>query len=91
MYTVGKGKQWIFGMRCHIGVDASSCLVHYVESTAANVHELNTAAIRLHGDERLLYGDAGPIGNRCAEAVGFEKRGDLHVCEAEFRIVMKPG
>ena len=58
-------------------------LFHSVESTAANVHELNTAADRLHGDERLIYGDAGHI--------GIEKRGDFQDCEAEFRIAMKPG
>jgi transposase, IS5 family len=83
MHSVAKGKQWFFGMRCHIGVDAASGLVHSVESTAANVHELNTAAERLHGDERLIYGDAGHI--------GIEKRNDFQDCEAEFRIAMKPG
>ena len=46
MHSVAKGKQWFFGMRCHIGVDAASGLVHSVVSTAANVHELNTAADR---------------------------------------------
>jgi IS5 family transposase len=55
------------------------------------VHELNTAADRLHGDERLVYGDAGHIGNRCAEAVGYEKREDIQDCQAGFRIAMKPG
>ena len=51
MHSVAKGKQWFhcfaesfaFEMRCHIGVDASSGLVHSVVYTAANVHELNTA------------------------------------------------
>jgi IS5 family transposase len=38
-----------------------------------------------------MYGDAGHIGNRCAEAVGYEKRNDFQDCEAEFRIAMKPG
>ena len=64
MHSVAKGKQWFhcftegfaYGMRCHIGVDAASGLVHSVVSTAANMHELNTAADRLHGDERLIYG-----------------------------------
>jgi IS5 family transposase len=80
MHSVAKGKQWFFGMRCHIGVDAASGLVHSVESTATNVHELNTAADRLHRDKRLIYGDAGHIGNRCAEAVGYEKRDDVQDC-----------
>ena len=47
------------------------------------MHELNTAAARLHGDERLIYGDAGHI--------GIEKRDDFQDCQAEFRIAMKPG
>ena len=91
MHSMAKGKQWSFGTRCHIGVDAASGLVHSVKSTAANVHELNTAAGRLDGDERLIYGDAGHIGNSCAEAAGYEKRDDFQDCQAEFRIAMKPG
>ncbi len=35
MHSVAKGNQWFFGMRCHIGVDAASGLVHSVVSTAA--------------------------------------------------------
>jgi IS5 family transposase len=83
MHSVAKGNQWFFGMRCHIGVDAASGLVHSVVSTAANVHELNTAADRVHGEERVIYGDAGHI--------GIEKRDAFKDCEAEMRIAMKPG
>jgi len=83
MHSVAKGNQWFFGMRCHIGVDAASGLVHSVVSTAANVHELNTAADRLHGEERLIYGDAGHI--------GIEKREEFRNCDAKFRVAMKPG
>jgi IS5 family transposase len=83
MHSVAKGNQWFFGMRCHIGVDAASGLVHSVVSTAANVHELNTAADRLHGEERLIYGDAGHI--------GIEKREEFRNCVAKFRVAMKPG
>jgi Transposase and inactivated derivatives, IS5 family len=83
MHSVAKGKQWFIVKRCLIGVDAASGLVHSVESTAANVHKLNTAAEKLHGDERFIYGDAGPI--------GIEKRGDIQDCDAEFWIAMKPG
>nr|WP_259735226.1 transposase [Synechococcus sp. CS-1329] len=70
-------------MRCHIGVDSTSGLVHSVVSTAANIHELNTAADRVHGEERVIYGDAGHI--------GIEKRDAFKDCEAEMRIAMKPG
>ena len=83
MHSVAKGNQWFFGMRCHIGVDAASGLVHSVVSTAANVHELNTAADRVHGEERVIYGDSGHI--------GIEKREAFKDCEAEMRIAIKPG
>ncbi|WP_231597126.1 IS5 family transposase [Synechococcus sp. CBW1004] len=83
MHSVAKGNQWFFGMRCHIGVDAASGLVHSVVSTAANVHELNTAPDRVHGEERVIYGDSGHI--------GIEKREAFKDCEAEMRIAMKPG
>ena len=65
--------------------------MHSVVSTAANVHELNTATDRLHGDEAIIYGDAGHIGKRYAEAGGYEKREEFQGSEAEFRIAMKPG
>ena len=60
MHSVAKGKQWYFGMRCHIGVDAASGLVHSVVSTAANVHELNTDAERLRGEGRVPLRGVNP-------------------------------
>ncbi len=83
MHSVAKGNQWFLGMRCHIGVDAASGLVHSVVSTAANVHELNTAADRVHAEERVIYGESGHI--------GIEKREAFKDCDAEMRIAMKPG
>jgi IS5 family transposase len=99
MHSVAKGNQWFhccaegfaYGMRCHIGVDVASGLVHSVESTAANVHELNTAADRLHGDERLIYGVAAGFCEAVTGHIGIEKRGEFQDCVAEFRIAMKPG
>jgi IS5 family transposase len=82
MQSVAKGNQRFLGMRCHIGVDADSGLVHSVVSTAANVHELNSAADRIHGKDRVIYGDAGHI--------GMEKRDAFKDCKAEMRIAMKP-
>jgi IS5 family transposase len=35
-----KGNQWYFGMKCHIGVDADSGLVHTVRGTAGNVADV---------------------------------------------------
>jgi len=52
-------------------------------SRAANVHELNRAAERVHGEERVIHGDAGHI--------GIEKRDAFKDCGAEMRIAIKPG
>jgi IS5 family transposase len=63
-----KGNQWYLGMKVHIGVDCESALIHSVETTAANVHDLTPAANvhdltpaadLLHGEETDVYADAG--------------------------------
>lgn len=43
----------------HLGVDSENGLIHSVETTAANVHDLSPAAELLHGEETVVYGDAG--------------------------------
>lgn len=83
MHSVAKGNQWYFEMRCHIGVDSASGLVHSVVGTAANVYELNTAAERLHGEEKVVYGNSGHL--------GIEKRQEFEDNLCQFRIVMRPG
>ena len=40
MHQTKKGNQWYFGMKCHIGVDAESGLVHTVVGTSANVNDV---------------------------------------------------
>lgn len=35
-----KGNAWHFGYKAHIGVDSGSGLVHHLETTAANVHDV---------------------------------------------------
>jgi IS5 family transposase len=59
MHQSKKGKQWYFGMKAHIGVDADSGLVHTVIGTAGNVSDVSQAHALLHGDEAVAYGDAG--------------------------------
>ena len=46
-------------MKVHIGVDKDIGLIHSVEITAANVHDLIPAADLLHGKLRVVYADAG--------------------------------
>ena len=47
--TAQKGKQWYFGMKAHIGVDAESGLVHTLVATSANVADVTQAGALLHG------------------------------------------
>ena len=46
-------------MKAHVGVDQSSGLIHSVTTTGANVHDVTMAAELLHGEESVVYGDAG--------------------------------
>ncbi len=59
MHQSKKGNDWHFGMKAHIGVDATSGLVHTVVGTAGNVADVTQAHALLHGDEIAALGDAG--------------------------------
>ena len=56
---VKKGSTWHFGYKAHIGVDKDSGLVHTVEATAANVHDVAEVPKLLTGEEEAVYGDSG--------------------------------
>jgi transposase, IS5 family len=83
MHQTCKGKQWHFGMKVHIGVDKDTGLIHSVETTPANVHDLTPAADLLHGEEVVVYADAG--------YQGIEKREEMEGKAANFRVAMRPG
>jgi len=83
MHQTKKGNQWYFGMKVHIGVDKDSGLIHSVETTAANVHDLTPAADLLHGEETVVYADAG--------YQGIEKRPEMKGRGIGFRVAMRPG
>jgi len=70
-------------MKVHVGVDKDSGLIYSVVTTAANVHDLTPAAELLHGDEEVVYGDAG--------YQGIAKRPEMAGNSAEFRVAMRPG
>ncbi len=40
MHQTKKGNEWKFGMKCNIGVDSGSGLVHSITATSANVHDI---------------------------------------------------
>jgi len=83
MHQTKKGNQWYFGMKVHIGVDAASGLIHSVQTTSANVHDLTPAPELLHGEETLVYADAG--------YQGIDKRQGMEGKPIEFRVAMRPG
>jgi IS5 family transposase len=83
MHQTKKGNQWYFGMKVHIGVDAASGLIHSVQTTSANVHDLTPAPELLHGEETLVYADAG--------YQGIDKRQEMEGKPIEFRVAMRPG
>ena len=83
MHQTKKGNQWYFGMKVHIGVDKDTGLIHSVETTAANVHDLTPAADLLHGEETVVYADAG--------YQGIEKRAEMEGRGIGFRVAMRPG
>ncbi len=66
-----------------VSVDKDYGLIHSVETTSANVHEITRAAQLFHGDEEVVYGDAGYQGN--------EKRAELASKSITFMVATRPG
>ena len=82
MHQTKKGRQWYFGMKAHIGVDAQSGLVHTLIGTAAHVSDVTQAQALLHGDETEAFGDAG--------YQGVEKRDENLECPVTWHIALRP-
>ena len=81
MHQTKKGNQWHFGMKAHIGVDADSGLVHTVIGTAANVNDVTQGHALLHGEEEIVFADAGYQGAaKRAESTG-----------VDWHVAMRPG
>ena len=59
MHQTKRGNHWYFKMKMHLGVDRNSGLIHSVVTTSANVHDLTSAGELLHGDEEMVYTEAG--------------------------------
>ena len=58
MHQTKKGNEWKFGMKCNIGVDAGSGLVHSITATSANVHDITEAHKLIRRDDAVVYGDS---------------------------------
>jgi len=61
-HQVKKGNTWHFGYKAHIGVDKGSGLVHTLEVTSANVHDVTMTSKLLTGEETTVHGDSGYLG-----------------------------
>ena len=83
MHQTKKGKQWHFGMKAHIGVDADSGIVHTLVTTPANTNDVTQAHALLHGEERVVFGDAG--------YQGVEKREENRDRQVRWEIALRPG
>ena len=86
MASAKKGGSWHFGAKSHIGVDAGTGLVHSVEVTPANVHDITMASQLIRPDDDFAAGDSGFI--------GLAERDDMKsspvLSKVECRIVERP-
>ena len=82
MHQTKKGNQWHFGMKMHIGADASSGLTHTLITTPANVNDVTQGHALLHGEERVVFADAG--------YQGIDKRSEKRT-DATWHVAMRPG
>ena len=86
MHQTKKGNEWRFGMKCHIGVDAFSGLVHTMEVTPANTHDITVASKLIREDDEVVYGDSGYLGLEKREEIV----SDEHLSSIEYRINRRP-
>ncbi len=56
-----KGRQWYFGMKAHVGVDAKSGLVHTAGVTTGKVHDAKVMDNLIREDDRAVFGDKGYV------------------------------
>ena len=64
-------------------MDKDTGLIHSVETIAANVHDITKTADLLHGEEKVVYADAGYR--------EIEKREEMAGKLIELRVAMRPG
>jgi len=83
MHQTRKGNEWHFGMKMHIGVDDALGVIHSIETTAANAHDITQTTRLLNGKERRVWGDAGYL--------GIEKRDEAQRLNVDWFIAARPG
>lgn len=86
MHQTKKGNEWKFGMKCHAGVDAGSGLIHTIEVTAANQHDITVASKLIRKDDSVVYGDSGYLGIQKR----LEIQTDPQLASIDYRINRRP-
>lgn len=86
MHQTKKGNEWRFGMKAHTGVDAGTGLVHSVECTAANVHDIVPAVKNIREDDEVVYGDSGYLGLQNRDEI----KTDKHLSSIDYRVNRRP-
>ncbi|MDR0516606.1 MAG: IS5 family transposase [Fibromonadaceae bacterium] len=81
MASTKKHGNYHFGAKSHIGVDAGTGLVHSVEVTPANAHDITVAHKLIRPDDHCAKGDSG--------YVGLEKR-DPFLSRVKCEMVKRP-
>ena len=85
MKQTRKGKQWYFGLKAHIGVDAKQGTVHTLVTTSANVADSTVLPDLLHGEERKVWGDGGYQGQTEAIREAAPKAQDMTCRRTKFK------
>ena len=85
MKQTKKGKQWFFGLKAHIGVDAKEGTVHTLVTTSANVADSTVLPDLLHGGERKVWGDGGYQGQTEAIKEAAPKAQDMTCRRTKFK------
>lgn len=86
-HSTKKGNQYFFGYKAHIGADKDTGIVHHLEVTAANEHDVTQTSKLLHGEEKEIYGDSGYTGaEKREDAVIRNKSGK----KIKYKINRKP-
>jgi transposase, IS5 family len=81
MHQTKKGNQWYHGMKVHVGTDLETGLVHTVTVTPANTADVTETAKLLHGQEEVIFADAG--------YVGAPRRAELANVKADWQIAQR--
>jgi IS5 family transposase len=87
MHSCKKGKEWHFGMKAHIGVDAGTGMVHTVEATSANVSDIEVAHKLIRKDDEVVNGDAGYVGIEKRDEI----KNDKQQSKVDYRINKRKG